>query len=1299
MLERNLAVVCNRNLVLAFVCVLASCGTSDNSGDPIPDGGDVSGDVSGDVVDVGDDAAADTTVDEGADASDFGPDAEIRDVGPDDDTSTDADAGDSDVDGVDTDVDAGDSSDTDVTPPTPNVCGGFEALTYDGVAAAIGDSCGAFDTGALRCGNPNTLVCEDNAAVNSCGGLEVLPVEPGVACGCGGVFACTGESEVSCVGGVDRNACGGCEPIEGSPGAACETSLGTGIYTCDGADSIVCNRTATNACGGTGPLLYDGEEGSLPGEACTATCGEGQLVCYPDDTLFCITIEVCNACGGRSALRAVPESPCGPCGSGSWQCDGTDDVLCNDVAPTNVCGGCEPLVGAIGDACSVSVAGTSYDGALACGGGGLVCFASDAPDQNVCGGLGPLVVPDGFDDAPDSIVLGAACGDCLAGRWVCDGSNLVACQSGPGATRNACGGCATLSGAPGTGCGACGDGETVCDGTEAVECDESEADGLNVCGGCGATPGTLGELCGTCLEWTCDGTRMRCGPVDDLTCTGVDTCAELDCVGRNRFCTETDGRVDATCDGCFAGYEQAGAACVPVDCGALDAPVDGAVVAASTDYLSTATYSCNDGRVLVGSDTRTCGATGAWSGSAPICEPVAWLGERCVRSEDCPTNSICFDDGPVETQRCAPVAGAASDAPIPFVFAPGGTFVQGSEGIVGEERAFLSTITRDYFVSLHEVTQAQWTSLTGGVNPSCNQTVFGEACATDNANPSGPVENMDWYSALAFANAVSARDGLETCYTLLPETCADEISDWSDGTVGCTSVTMVGPSCTGYRILTESEHERAHRAGTTTTYTWGTSRDQATALLYGWANFVEGARSKPVGRLFANALGLRDMGGNVWEWTSDYYSAEMPVGAAVDYTGPVTPGRNTFRGGSWYNPVEAMRPAARNSFNPGVRSALVGMRLGRTVAPTREARCAAPDASADTRVIVSAFYPGGVATYTCTGGSLLVGDATRTCLDTGTWSGSAPTCEATNLGDSCTSDADCTGLSRCAINANPALQVCAPQVFGDTEAEMNFVLIPAGTFTQGTPGAVNEERPFESTITRSFFMAEFEVTQEQWRALSGGPNPACFQNPTGPCGGSNSAPSAPIERVSWWAALNYANQLSIAEGLTPCYALSSGACSDWATGAPACAAVVFSGLDCEGYRLPTESEFERASRGGSTDPYYWGTDGSVSTASLYAYFSNNAGGRTNPVGQLLPNAYGLYDIAGNVWEWVYDYYVPAYPEGAANDYFATTGVSGNAIRGGSWYNPVAAMRSSARNALANWQQSDAIGFRVVRTVP
>ncbi len=264
-----------------------------------------------------------------------------------------------------------------------------------------------------------------------------------------------------------------------------------------------------------------------------------------------------------------------------------------------------------------------------------------------------------------------------------------------------------------------------------------------------------------------------------------------------------------------------------------------------------------------------------------------------------------------------------------------------------------------------------------------------------------------------------------------------------------------------------------------------------------------------------------------------------------------------------------------------------------------------------------------------------------------------------------------TGLLSVTVNA-----VTSNEVLFTIVTPIETVLIPAGTFKMGNTGPYSgiimiQEVPVHNvTISRDFYMSKYEIIQELYLSLVG-TNPSNLKRP-----------DHPVERINWFDAVAFCNKLSDRDGYTKCYKINgSNVTCDW---------------DANGWRLPTEAEWEYACKAGTSTDFYNGNN--ESDLDQIAWHSGNSGDSTHVPGLKKPNKFGLYDILGNVFEWVWDW-SGNYSGGAETD---PTGSSSGAIklcRGGSWHNgmPNGMSRSSFRGWMDTpYLYSSTMGIRVVR---
>ncbi len=245
-------------------------------------------------------------------------------------------------------------------------------------------------------------------------------------------------------------------------------------------------------------------------------------------------------------------------------------------------------------------------------------------------------------------------------------------------------------------------------------------------------------------------------------------------------------------------------------------------------------------------------------------------------------------------------------------------------------------------------------------------------------------------------------------------------------------------------------------------------------------------------------------------------------------------------------------------------------------------------------------------------------------------------------------------FSSCNRDKSPEMEISLSD-----EVKLEMVLIPAGKFFMGSDSTEqdrdNDEGPVrEVTITQPFYMGKYEITQEQWLTVMG-ENPSIFQD-------KKNWRNYPVDWVSWNDCVEFTQKLSEITG--------------------------------KKFRLPTEAEWEYACRAGTETRYYWGKDPNDSEIVDYAWAFSYSEGRSHPVGVKKPNAWGLFDMSGSVWEWCLDWRDAYNPEDTIDPKGSATGTR-KIYRGGSWFNERPALRSANRHGHPPETLGTNAGLRVV----
>jgi len=226
-----------------------------------------------------------------------------------------------------------------------------------------------------------------------------------------------------------------------------------------------------------------------------------------------------------------------------------------------------------------------------------------------------------------------------------------------------------------------------------------------------------------------------------------------------------------------------------------------------------------------------------------------------------------------------------------------------------------------------------------------------------------------------------------------------------------------------------------------------------------------------------------------------------------------------------------------------------------------------------------------------------------------------------------------------------------------TDTPIEFILIPAGEFDMGSAPSeearANDEGPVRRVrISKPFYIGRYEVTQAQWKAMMG------------QVSNSLKEIDLPVEGIPWSKTVDFCRRLSERE--------------------------------LETFRLPTEAEWEYACRAGNMTAYSFGD--APSSLGQYAWFNSNSNHETHPVGQKKPNAFGLYDMHGNVWEWCSDWYDEYYADSTVDPAGPSEGAS-RILRGGSWFCTPGPCRSANRGWNTPETRDDDVGFRIVLECP
>jgi formylglycine-generating enzyme required for sulfatase activity len=242
--------------------------------------------------------------------------------------------------------------------------------------------------------------------------------------------------------------------------------------------------------------------------------------------------------------------------------------------------------------------------------------------------------------------------------------------------------------------------------------------------------------------------------------------------------------------------------------------------------------------------------------------------------------------------------------------------------------------------------------------------------------------------------------------------------------------------------------------------------------------------------------------------------------------------------------------------------------------------------------------------------------------------------------------------------------------FAQSGVAANMVLVEWGSFQMGSDEGDKNEKPVHKVTMSSFLMNKYEVSQGEWNSVMR-KNPSNFIGDT-----------LPVENVTWYEAVEFCNRLSTKEGLTPVYKVVKN--------------VIICDFNANGYRLPTEAEWEYAAKGGKKDYLVFKYSGGDNIDEV-AWYHSNSGSKTRPVGTKAPNSLGLYDMSGNVWEWCWDWF-GSYSRRDQTDPIGPVSGATRVRRGGGWYFGPRFLRSTIRGEFIPINRSNYLGFRVCRSI-
>ena len=444
-----------------------------------------------------------------------------------------------------------------------------------------------------------------------------------------------------------------------------------------------------------------------------------------------------------------------------------------------------------------------------------------------------------------------------------------------------------------------------------------------------------------------------------------------------------------------------------------------------------------------------------------------------------------------------------------------------------------------------------------------------------------------------------------------------------------------------FRLPTEAEWEYAARGGSKSQgyrYAGGIDMNEVS-----WYIDNSDNTTHPVGTKAPNELGLYDMTGNVWEWCNDWYKL-YSADPQVNPTGPATGNNRVLRGGCWNGDASYNRIAYRDNFTPTGNNSSGGLRLALDVDNNSKFSLSETVVKVQVGWTNSVFILNGGGNYTVAGGT----DYATTSIN-----GNKLIITGTALGTTTVCVTDAATGATAVLTVIVTESTLHEEEFTVNGVTFKMITIDGGTYTMGATEEqgseyYGNERPTHQVRLSSYKIGQTEVTQKLWQAVMGS-NPS---NCTGDL-------QRPVEKVSWNDCQTFITRLNQLTG--------------------------------KSFRMPTEAEWEFASRGGNLSQGY--KFAGSNTLDDVAWFYDNSDNTTHPVGTKTPNELGLYDMSGNVFEWCQDWFGDYSGVAQTNPTGPTTGTY-RVVRGGAWNYSAKYCRLSYRSYHSMTSTYDRIGLRL-----